>query len=289
MTEAFGPAAPRLFKAVAAGNDFLVADARQHPGWDPGADGTRLMCRRRLGAGADGLVVLGPSRRADASFMLRNSDGSRAAFSGNGARCAALLLHRLGVRRPDDRVDLETETRVAEGRVREGGTGQAARVEISVGAPAELRRDLDLPEGSPVARGDFAVVGVPYLALRVDDPDALDLPAVAPALRRWSALEQGANVAFWRAGEPVRLRTWERGVEGETASSGTGCCMVALAIVLREPSSHERRIEFAPRAGGLLAVTVVREGDAVTDLRLEGEARVLGEVLLDADALLPDA
>lgn len=293
MRPAFPDPAPRIFKAVASGNDFLVADARTLPGWDPGEEGARALCRRHEGAGADGLIVLGPSRRADASFFLRNRDGSTAAFSGNGARCAALLLSELGAARPDGRVDLELASGRCEARILDpGGPHAAARVEVSIGAPREVRLGIELPEGSPVPRGDHAIVGVPYLALEIADPGALaalDLPRFAPPLRRWSALPHGANVAFHAAlpDGSVALRTWERGVEGETQSSGTGCAMVALARALREPGQPSRRIELVPPSGARLAVTVLRESGVVSDLLLEGDARVLAEIVPLAGILLP--
>lgn len=291
MKPAFEAPAPRLFKAVASGNDFLVADARSVPGWDPGAAGAQALCRRHLGLGADGLIVLGPAEGASASFFLRNRDGSTAAFSGNGARCAALLLHRLGASDAGGRVTLQLARRVAAARVLDG-IGAEPEVEVSIGAPADVRLDLDLPAGSPVPRGDYAIVGVPYLALRVDEPASVDIGRVAAPLRRWNALPEGANVAFWAMpvpGEPVRLRTFERGVEAETLSSGTGCAMVALAIALRETSAPgDLLLRFAPPSGQALGVTVVRQAGAVTDLLLRGDARLLGEIVPLADALLPD-
>lgn len=292
MRPAFCEPAPRFFKASASGNDFLLADARALPGWDPGPDAVRALCRRNDGAGADGLIVLGPSRRGDAAFFLRNRDGSSAAFSGNGARCAALLLHELGVRREEGRVDLELAAGRCEARVLPREESAPARVEVSLGAPRDVRLDIELPPGSPRDHGDHAIVGVPYLALQVASRSALaelDIQAAAPPLRRWSALPEGANVAFHARsadGMPTALRTWERGVEGETRSSGTGCAMVALAVALRAPAQPRRRLEFLPPSGSVLAVTILREGDVVVDLLLEGEARLVAELTPFSDSLL---
>lgn len=267
---------PRLFKAVASGNDFLLADARGMPGsWDAGEDGARRLCDRREGVGADGLVVLGPSREATASFMLRNCDGSPAAFSGNGARCAALLLGRLGA---GAEVTLATPAGVRRCRL----VGKD-RVEISLGAPRDVRPEVALPDGSPSPVALHADVGVPYLALRMESRQALqalDVERVAPPLRRWSALPSGANVAFWCAREDgsLDLRTFERGVEAETRSSGTGCAAVALAHALALPArGPELRVALHPPSGDPLVVTVAGAPE-VQDLRLLGDARLVAEI-----------
>ena len=282
---------PRTFKLCAGGNDFLVADARDADGWDAGAEGARRACRRHLGAGADGLIALLASSRADAAFVLRNSDGSRAAFSGNGARCAARLLVELGAGH-DGSVTLEVGPDVVSARVQLAAEGGAARVDVALAAPRDVRLALRLPDGSPAQRGDFAIVGVPYLAVKVGDVDALDLASVGPPLRNWRDLPEGANVAFWEEppsrDAPVRLRTWERGVEGETLSSGTGCAMVALAIALQGEGDGERTVDFDARSRIPMSVVVTRTGGAVTALRLRGDARLLCEILPGPDLLASD-
>ena len=255
-------APPRIFKLVAAGNDFLVVDARAHGGMEWSADEARLACRRQRGMGADGVVTLGPSAVADATFNLRNSDGSRAAFSGNGARCAARLLAYLGADR-DGGIRLETSSGVLAARVLGERSAPAALVEVEVAPPKDIRLGLALPSGSPAPRGDYAIVGVPYVAVPVTSVDDLDLAAVAPRLRHWKECPEGANVAFYEPpasdGSTVRLRIWERGVEGETLSSGTGCAMIATM-----------------------------EGGVICRLLLRGDALLLGEIHAGVDLFTAD-
>jgi len=278
--------APRLFKLVAAGNDFVVVDAREHPGLEWSAEEARRACRRRRGIGADGVVTLGPptgATGATARFHLRNSDGSRAAFSGNGARCAARLLSHLGAA-PEGDVTFETEGGLVAARL------IAHDVEVDVAPPRDARLDLTLPDGSI---GDHAIVGVPYLAVAVPDVDALDLASVAPPLRRWNALPEGANVAFYETPaapfiHPVRMRSYERGVEGETLSSGTGCAMVATALALRHPADGERTVHLETRSRAPLSVRVTMRGGEVTALALRGDALLVGEIHAGPDLLLPD-
>jgi diaminopimelate epimerase len=277
-----------FLKLSGGGNDFVVlADLEGELG-PLSADQVRRLCARRLSLGADGVIVLRPSAGATARFELRNRDGSRAAFSGNGGRCAARALAELGLA-AEGRVSLETEGGPVEARLRLDPAGRT-EVGLDVTPPRDLRPEVVLPPPSPSPTGTFAVVGVPYLAVPVEDVDAVDIETVAPPLRRLRCFRQGANVAFYEpASRPVRLRTWERGVEGETLSSGTGCAIVALALALGEDRlerSGERELVFAPRSG--IAATVrleVRDG-AVARIVLTGDARLIARGRLGPDALV---
>lgn len=281
--------ATRFFKCCAGGNDFLVLDALNEADADWGPDRARRCCARRLSLGADGVVVLARSERATARFVLRNADGSPAAFSGNGARCAVRVLHELGLA-PDGRVTLETAGGVVAGEARRGADG-SFRAAVEVAPPRDVAPKMELPAGAPSATGDFAVVGVPYLAVPVVDVDALDLATIAPPLRRWRVFPEGANVAFYEppvaSDAPVRLRTWERGVEGETLSSGTGCVIVAVSLWLRghAPAEGESVRRFATRSGVDLAVTLEASQGAVRRVVLEGDARLVATGTLGPDAL----
>jgi diaminopimelate epimerase len=274
-------AGARFFKLSGGGNDFIVLPALDGSLGEFGGEQAKRLCCRRLSLGADGVVVLRPSERATARFELFNSDGSSAAFSGNGGRCAVRALHELG-RASDGSASLETVDDVVSAEIGEG------RVGLEISAPRDLRPEVALPAGSPAARGVFAVVGVPYLAVAVADVDELDLAAAAPPLRRLSDFPEGANVAFFVPGSaPLRLRTWERGVEGETLSSGTGCAIVALASALAEDglaATGARRYELAPRSGIAAAISLEVEARAVRRMVLSGDARLIAEGSLGADA-----
>lgn len=280
-----GLAVGRWFKAVAGGNDFLVVDvaSAREPSLD--APTVRALCDRHAGLGADGLIALLADETATAGFALWNADGSRAALSGNGSRCAARVLHALG-RAEDGRVTLTTDEGRVEARVLTGGDGRPVAVAVDLPRPRDARPDLALPARSPAPAGDYLVVGVPYLALRVEDPEALDLPRLAPPLRRLASLPDGANVAFHsgRASpdEAVALRTWERGVEGETLSSGTGCAAVALAVLRAEGALARdgvHAVALQPRAPRPVAVTVTVARGGVDRVVLEGDATLVAELV----------
>ena len=280
-------AGPRFFKLSAGGNDFIVLPSLDGERSDWTAAKARAVCARRLSLGADGCIVLHASSRAIARFELWNSDGSEAAFSGNGARCASRVLSLLGLDE-DGALSLETSAGIVAARVR--GVGESVEVEIDMDAPVDLRPGLALPSGSPGESGDYAVLGVPCLAVPVTGLDALDLPRVGPPLRHWDALADGANVSFYEPGEdgPQRLRIWERGVEGETLSSGTGCAIVAVSRVLRSglvADDGDHRIELMPPSGISASVTASCRGGSIVGLRLAGDARLVAQGELGPDSL----
>jgi diaminopimelate epimerase len=170
-----------------------------------------------------------------ARLRIFNPDGSEAELSGNGARQALLYLRRAGW---TDRDDVAIET--AAGEIRATLTSDTtARVEMG---RARLT-SRDFPGGPPDGRGELTAggrrwpfrhvnVGNPQCAIRVQDPEALDLARVGPEIERNAVFPNRTNVSFWRpAGDGIRARIFERGV-GETSASGTGACGAAVAHVL---------------------------------------------------------
>lgn len=279
-------AGARFLKLSGGGNDFLVLDALEGGLEGFGAADAARLCLRRLSVGADGVVLLRRSERADARFELWNRDGSRAAFSGNGGRCAVRALIELG-RAEGGRASLETEDGVVGAEWSDQGEGLSIGLEIA--PPRDLRPAVELPPGAPADEGVYAVVGVPYLAVPVADVDAVDLEEQAPPLRGDRRFPEGANVAFYEPGrDPVHLRTWERGVEGETLSSGTGCAIVALALALHGgelAEDGELETRFRPRSGIESRVVLSIEKGRVVRVLLVGDARLVAEGRLGPDAV----
>ncbi|REJ75006.1 MAG: diaminopimelate epimerase [Acidobacteria bacterium] len=247
-----------FWKMSGAGNDFIVLT---EPAAMPDAESIRSWCRRGTSLGADGLIVLSRAATGGGRARLRmayfNADGGRADLCGNGSRCAALLGFELGWAR--DRLDLETDVGVlAAHRLAED------RVRVDVPDPAEPARRLDLDEtparletGLPV-HGWWLTVGVPHLVLLLGEDsirlDRLDIAAHAPALRHHPALgDAGANVDFVRPlDDLLELRTWERGVEGETLACGSGA--VAAALVAAQLGVARLPCAVRVRSGEVLRI-----------------------------------
>ena len=260
----------RFFKVCGAGNDFILIDARQPlVGLEP-SRWARVLCRRGLGVGADGLLLVEPSEAAAVRCTYFNADGSRA-FCGNGTLCVARWAHEVAGHPAD--LQVETDAGIIPARVR------GNRVEMEVSSPRELRRGVDLAPANLAGEGSFVDLGCPHLVVIGEClPDDRAFAAQAPALRRHPALgEAGANVDFVVVETPhrIRLRIFERGVEGETLASGTGCLAAALAAAERGLAASP--IACLTSGGETLEVRFRHDGAAFEDIRLDGSARLVYE------------
>ncbi|MFC6951290.1 diaminopimelate epimerase [Halorubellus litoreus] len=245
------------------GNDFLVVDANEYVP-DRAAFATRH-CDRADGVGADGVLFLALEDRFDPPrvvMTLVQPDGSTAAMCGNGARVAAeWAMERTGA--ADVMIDTQAGTRHAR---REGDD-----VAIEMGEPrfepevVPLADEYDEPMLGEDLEG-YAVTalntGVPHAVAFVDDVDAVDVDAVAPPIRSHDAFPEGANVTFASRREDGGFdqRTYERGVEGETASCGTGAVAIAAAARVRDRIAAD--VVHVSPPGGDLVVSFPEDGAA---------------------------
>ena len=267
---------PRLFKVEGAGNDFLLgiggwADRLAH---DP--ELVRRLCDRRLGVGADGAMALTVEGVDRVGLTHRNADGGEALFCGNATRCAArAAVEVLGC---EKRLVVETTWKPILAQV----DGSEVRIEIPALSEAPGHPAIDAPDG--VSDLQFLHVGVPHLVAVASDLSGLELSAIAPPLRNHPALApHGANVNFYEVDSDgvVRLRTWERGVEGETLSCGSG--MVAVALVVMA-ARDLRRLDLAPASGDRLTVEALGQPPKCP-IRLTGPARFIAEIEPSEDLL----
>ena len=231
-------------------------------------------CARGTGVGADGIVFVMPgSQPGSARMIYFNSDGTRAAMCGNAALCSARFATRLEIASGPG-MRLETDAGSYEAR---SGPG-ADQAELNVGA-VDAPRDvpgLTLEPGEQ--RMALVTVGVPHLIVVVEDIDAVDLAKRGRALRFSPALGPGgANANFVSPSSTPgewRMRTYERGVEGETLACGTGA--VAAACALDAWKLAQLPLALLTRAGRRLEVRAKRIGSgAYEDTWLAGEARLV--------------
>jgi diaminopimelate epimerase len=225
-------------KWQALGNDYLVVEAEALPA-PLSSEQVQAMCHRHFGIGADGVLLL--SRTDEPGFVadlrIFNPDGSEAELSGNGAREAIMYLFRRGW--TDQR---QFSIRTIAGEIRPTILDET-RCRVDMGR-ARLRSDKDFPSGGEDGLGEvdgrafqFVSIGNPQCAIRVaglDELEALDLPAIGPAIEHSPLFPHRTNVSFWTPIDDatIRARIFERGV-GETLSSGTGATGAAVSHVLR--------------------------------------------------------
>jgi len=262
-------------KMSGAGNDFLVLDARV---WEA-LEGDRALwvraaCRRGLSVGADGVLVVAVENPGRVRVVFFNPDGGEA-FCGNGSRCAArYAATRAGAR---DTMTLVTSV----GEVPAVVDGPV--VSLTLPPPEDLG-EIVLQDAAAEFRGRWVVAGVPHVVFPVTALDSYPIERIAPSLRRDAALGRaGANVNFVETDPSGRIhvRTWERGVENETLSCGTGAVAVAFAARLAGASET---VAVVARSGAALTVILPGDRSLPGSARLIGDARFIFEGTLDPEA-----
>jgi diaminopimelate epimerase len=262
-----------FYKLTGSGNDFVFFDVRAGPpALAADASAVAALCARGTGVGADGVVFLDAPEPGLARIVYLNSDGSRAALCGNATLCATRLAVHLGLFAAGETFRIRTDSGDVRACVR-----PAAGPSFELGAVRGLTTDAgDAPdEAGGEERIGFAVAGVPHVVVRVADVDRVDLDRRGAELRRaTSDRTEGANVNFVsRAADgSYRMRTFERGVEGETLACGTGA--VATASVLRAWGDVADSVRLLTRSGQPVVVTHPTAGTGPT---LEGEGRLVFE------------
>lgn len=236
-------------KMHGAANDFVVLEGV--PPNDPEA-ARRLvaaLCERRQGVGADGALWMERLAAGGPLFHMHfyNSDGGRAVQCFNGGRCCARRAVELGWAREDAFV---YRTDAGEVHVRVAGSD----IELWALPPRQVGEPLPLPSDGLGDRGIPVHTGDPHLVVELDAArwEQLDVDRHGRRLRWWTgAFAEGNNVHFVLRDAPTRwrIRTFERGIEGETWACGSGCLAAVRAL------GGQAAVELSTRAGHLLQVT----------------------------------
>ncbi len=256
------------------GNDFILIDNRRGAlkGRNLGSL-AKQVCHRNLSVGADGLIVIVPpssKKKADFKWRFYNSDGSEAEMCGNGSRCAArfAVLKKIAPKK----MAFETLAGIIHAEVKK----DTVRVQLT--GASDLRLNIAVPVAGGVRTGHFVNTGVPHLVYLSDHLGGEDVLAIGSATR-WHDLFKpaGTNANFIQIDGPhtLRIRTYERGVEGETLACGTGA--VAGALVAAALCKVSSPVTVITKGGDRLIVSFKQSGEEFTDLHLEGEATVVCE------------
>lgn len=256
-------------KMHGAGNDFVVID---------NLDGSlkltteqiAYLCDRRFGIGADGILLLepGPTDDLDAQMVYYNADGSRAEMCGNGARCfiSFALVHQLGL---NGRLKFRTDAGDMEGIAGNG----SITVQMTPALDTKVNIPVELNGGAATVH--YTDTGVPHVVKFVDDIEAVNIVHEGSELRFHDVFQpRGANVNFANVNNGVvNVRTYERGVEGETLACGTG--VTAVAILSHLVNGVEKPVSLKVAGGDTLQVNFNINGDTINGITLTGPAKAV--------------
>lgn len=209
----------KFIKMVASGNDFIVIDNRGHTFPCKDKSFIQSLCNRHTGIGADGILLLEKSKSADFKMRIFNPDGTEPTMCGNGARCIGLYAWRKRLIRKE--FTIETLAGIIKARI-----CPKDYVKIYLTKPKDLKLDKKISTIN---------TGVPHAIIYVKDIEKIDVEKLGRKIR-WDKQFQpeGTNVDFVQilGKNRISVRTYERGVEGETLACGTGVTASAIISVL---------------------------------------------------------
>lgn len=267
----------RFYKFSGAGNDFIIIN-NLIEGLAPDSFPrlAKRLCSRRISIGADGLMIIEHSQKADFRMIFFNADGSEGEMCGNGARCICRFGHDFGLSGENQTV--ETVSGLVSGKRIDRRTYC-----VRLTPPTAIKQSLTLEVNGGSYDCGYVELGTPGLPHAVVELPGLrgisenELLPLGRALRFHPAFPKGANVNFWeKTGEnTIFERTFERGVEDFTLACGTGTG--AAAVILAERGLVSPQGLTADMAGGRLSVRLEHENSKVSGIYLTGPTNFVAE------------
>lgn len=258
-------------KMSGSGNDFILIDHR-NPILSEGQmkDFARKVCQRRISVGADGLILIERSERADFKWRFFNSDGSEAEMCGNGGRCAARFAYLKGISGASLR--FETLAGILSAQV------EGKRVRLEFTRPHNLRLDETLLIDGKEQKISSINTGVPHVTIFVEDLERVDVLSLGRIIRFHPHFApQGTNVNFLHLEkeDQLNIRTYERGVEDETLACGTG--VVASALIAAFKGLVKPPVSIKTKGGEILVVDYEMEANEIKRVFLQGDVHIIYE------------
>lgn len=255
----------KFSKMVATGNDFVVVDNRRPQTAGRKGQLARFLCNRKSGVGADGLLLLEKSRKADFKMRIFNPDGSEPGMCGNGSRCIALYARAHKIADSDMRI--ETKAGLLSAKVNKN------RVRMNMMDPKNIKLGIGLEIDKKPYELHHINTGVPHAVYFVKSFDKIDIFWLGRSIRYHKIFKPaGCNADFVQAKgkNALFIRTYERGVEAETLACGTGAA--ASAIISSIMKGFKSPVKVYAK-GGLLYIYFKKKGNRFSDIFLEGEAK----------------
>jgi len=264
----------KFAKFVASGNDFVIINnfdkkiqAKKYP------ELAKKLCQPKFAVGADGLLIIEPSTKDNCEFKMvyYNSDGSFASMCGNGARCIAYYAYELEL--CEEFVNFETAAGVVSCQIKKNNM-----VKLKLQDPKDYKPDINIKlENGKEINADFINTGVPHTVIFVDDIEKIDVDKLGREIRYHKIFSpEGTNVDFIKVKDKHTLivRTYERGVEAETLSCGTG--VTASAIISSIKNFVDPPVKCITKSGEVLNIGFKKNLpqdllSPVSDVYLEGK------------------
>ena len=265
-------------KMSGSGNDFILIDNRSRVLQESKiAAFIAGVCRRRLSAGADGVILIEASETADFRWRFFNSDASPAEMCGNGARCAARFAFLQGI--CGARLRFETGAGRVEAQV------EGMRVKVKMPDPQDLRLDLRVDLASGPLTVSSVNTGVPHAVVLTDGVEGVDVAGLGREIRfhpQFAPAGINADFISKESQGGIAIRTYERGVEGETLACGTGA--VAGALVAARKLGLTSPVSVRTAGGEHLTVHFENRSGFYRDVYQEGNARWIYTGVLHPEA-----
>ncbi len=263
-----------FLKMTGAGNDFIIFDNSDGKIQKP-SELARQICDRHFGVGADGIILIEKSEIADFKMVYFNSDGSFGGMCGNGGRCAAVFANLLGIAK--EKMEFE-----ANGKLYRAEIIELEKVKLYLPAPEIKKFNLKLKLGKKFYKAHFIDTGAPHLVVFTDENgikniEKININHLGRKLRYHPQFENGTNVNFVSIvnDNTIRMRTYERGIEGETLACGTGS--VASAIASVEIKRLKLPVKVKTTGGEILTINYIQSEGKLKYISLEGSAKVICE------------
>ncbi|OPY12514.1 MAG: Diaminopimelate epimerase [Syntrophus sp. PtaB.Bin001] len=263
----------KFFKMSGSGNDFILMDNRE--GMlnflkKDVKDFVRAICRRKVSVGADGVILVERSEKADFRWRFFNADGSEVEMCGNGGRCVARFAFLNGI--AGERMSFETVAGLIDAEVR------GDQVKLRLTEPQVLQLNQDVAVQKEVLTVDSLNTGVPHVVAFVGNLEDFDVFRYGRSLRYHEAFQPAgtnANFVTVTGFHSLSVRTYERGVEDETLACGTGSVASALAAAAR--GQVDSPVDVHVRSGEILKIHFEKIDGKFRNVYLEGRVRVVYE------------
>lgn len=258
-------------KMSGGGNDFVVIDDRKGILPKKKSSFIKQVCLRKISVGADGVILVENSEGVDFKMRIFNSDGSEAEMCGNGARCVALFYYKNV--KAHKSLNFKTKAGIIKARIINDN-----KVRVKMSKPFGLKKDLGIKIGKYFLKGSFINTGVPHTVIFTSRIKEIEVEKIGREIRYHKMFfPKGSNVDFvsTKDNRTLYLRTYERGVEQETLSCGTGA--VASAIIANLKKGFKSPIKVVTQSGETFTIYFKVKKESIEEVYLEGPVEIIYE------------